>query len=53
MHFISNRNEYQESSCGKRRLALKSDNLTAVCERTVWKMWESHISMGLHGLLQG
>jgi hypothetical protein len=26
---------------GKGRLALKADNLTAICEPIVWKMWES------------
>jgi hypothetical protein len=25
---------------GKGRLARKADNLTAICERIVWKMWE-------------
>jgi hypothetical protein len=34
-HFTSNRNEYQESSWGKRRPVCKSDNLTAICELTV------------------
>jgi hypothetical protein len=28
----SNRNEYQESSCGKGRPVRKADNLTAICE---------------------
>jgi hypothetical protein len=36
----SNRNEYQESSWGKGRPACKADNLTAICEPIVWKMWE-------------
>jgi hypothetical protein len=25
---------------GKKRPARGADNLTAICERTVWKMWE-------------
>jgi hypothetical protein len=37
----SNRNEYQGSSWGKRWLAHKADNLTAICEPTVYKLWES------------
>jgi hypothetical protein len=36
-----NRNEYQESSWGgKGRPACKADNLTAICEPTVYKTWE-------------
>jgi hypothetical protein len=31
----SNRNEYQESSWGKRRAASEAGNLTAICEPTV------------------
>jgi hypothetical protein len=30
-----NRNEYQESSWGKGRLAREADNLTAICEAIV------------------
>jgi hypothetical protein len=36
----SNRNENQESSWGKGQPARKADNLTAICEPIVWKMWE-------------
>jgi hypothetical protein len=36
----SNRNEYQESSWGNGRPAGKADNFTAICEPTVYKMWE-------------
>jgi hypothetical protein len=39
----SNRNEYQESSWGggaKGSLAPKTDNLTAICEAIVEKVWE-------------
>jgi hypothetical protein len=39
----------------KRRPAHKADNLTAICEPTVYKMWgasTSHNPMGFHGLLQ-
>jgi hypothetical protein len=32
---VSNGNEYQGSSWGKRRPALKADNLTAICEPIV------------------
>jgi hypothetical protein len=35
-----NRNEYQESSWGKGRRARKADNLTAISELIVYKMWE-------------
>jgi hypothetical protein len=38
----SNRNKYQESSGGgggKGEPVGKADNLTAICERTVYKMW--------------
>jgi hypothetical protein len=41
---------------GKRRLARKADNLTAICEPIVYKNMgalTSHNSMGLHNLLQG
>jgi hypothetical protein len=31
----SSRNEYQESSWGKGRLARKADNLTVICESIV------------------
>jgi hypothetical protein len=34
------KNEYQESSCGKWRPAPKADNLTAICEPIVYKIWE-------------
>jgi hypothetical protein len=40
----SNRNEYQESSWGKERLACKADNLNAICEPTLYKMWELYSS---------
>jgi hypothetical protein len=33
----SNRNEYQESSWGKKRPARRADNLAAICEPNVWK----------------
>jgi hypothetical protein len=36
--------------------ALKTDNLTAICEPIVYKMWEPlrlTTLMSLHGLLQG
>jgi hypothetical protein len=33
--WASNRNEYQESSCGKGRPACKADILTAICEPIV------------------
>jgi hypothetical protein len=36
----------------KRRPALKADSLTAICEPMVGAS-NSHILMGLHGLLQG
>jgi hypothetical protein len=36
----SNRNEYQESSWGKVRPARGADNLAAICEPIVYKMWE-------------
>jgi hypothetical protein len=36
----SNRNEYQESPWGKRQPAREADDLTAICEPIVWKMWE-------------
>jgi hypothetical protein len=36
----SNRNEYQESSLGKRRPARKADNLTAICWWIVYEMLE-------------
>jgi hypothetical protein len=36
----SNRNEYKESSWGKGWPACKADNLTAICEPIVQKMWE-------------
>jgi hypothetical protein len=29
---------------GKGRLGRKADNLTAVCEPIVWKMWELNVS---------
>jgi hypothetical protein len=40
---------------GKGRLAGKADNLTAICEQIVYKMWEPRRlnHMDLHGLLQG
>jgi hypothetical protein len=35
-HSASNRNEYQEGSCGgKEKPARKADNLTAICEPIV------------------
>jgi hypothetical protein len=38
---VSNRNEYQESSWGdKWRPGCKADNLTAICEPIVQKMWD-------------
>jgi hypothetical protein len=37
----SNTNEHQESSwVGKARPALEADNLTAICEPIVQKMWD-------------
>jgi hypothetical protein len=38
---------------GKRRLPRKADNLTAICEPIVQKMWKPHNLLSLHGLLQG
>jgi hypothetical protein len=40
---------------GKGRQARNDDNLTAICEPIVWKMWKPgrHIPVGLHALLQG
>jgi hypothetical protein len=40
---------------GNGRSAREPDNLTAVCEPIVYKMWEPRRlnPMGLHGLLQG
>jgi hypothetical protein len=35
---VSNRNEDQESSWGKRRLAREADDLTAIREQIIWKM---------------
>jgi hypothetical protein len=35
-----NKNEYQESSWGKGRSVGEADKLTAICEPTVYKMWE-------------
>jgi hypothetical protein len=32
---VSNRNEYQESSWGKKQLVNMADNLTAICEPIV------------------
>jgi hypothetical protein len=41
----SNRNEYQESSWGKGRPACKADDLTAICEPTVYrKFWILNVS---------
>jgi hypothetical protein len=39
---ISNRNVYQESSWGVKggRPARKADNLNAICEPTVYRMWQ-------------
>jgi hypothetical protein len=37
---------------GKGRPARKADNLTAICETIVYKMWEPRRLMGLHGLLR-
>jgi hypothetical protein len=40
---------------GKGRLVRKADNLTTICELTVYKIWEPRRltnPMGLHGLLQ-
>jgi hypothetical protein len=44
-----NRNEYQESSWGrgKGRTARKADNLTAICEPIVYKMWEPRLLRNL------
>jgi hypothetical protein len=36
----SNKNEYDESSWGKKRPARRADNLTAICEPNVCKLWE-------------
>jgi hypothetical protein len=36
----SNGNEYRESAGGKGRPARKIDNLAAICEPIVYKMWE-------------
>jgi hypothetical protein len=38
---------------GKGRPAGKTDNITAICEPIVLKIWEPYNRMGLHGLLQG
>jgi hypothetical protein len=41
---------------GKERLARETDNLTDICEPTVWRKCgasTSHNPMGLHDLLQG
>jgi hypothetical protein len=38
---------------GKGQPARGADNLTAICEKNVWKMWEPGRLMGFHGLLQG
>jgi hypothetical protein len=40
---------------GKWRPARKADNLTAICESIIYKMWSLDISQSydLHGLLQG
>jgi hypothetical protein len=35
----SNRNDYQESSCGKALPTRTADDLTAICE-PIYKMWE-------------
>jgi hypothetical protein len=35
VNFASNRNEYQESSWGKRLRVHDADNLTAICEPVV------------------
>jgi hypothetical protein len=37
---VSNRNEYQESFGRKGRPLRKADNLTAICEPTVYKIWQ-------------
>jgi hypothetical protein len=37
---LSNRYEYQEYYWGKGRPARKADNLSAICEPIVQKMWE-------------
>jgi hypothetical protein len=37
----SNRNEYQESSWAKGRPARKADNLIAICEPIILKLWKS------------
>jgi hypothetical protein len=38
---------------GKARLAPKDDNLAAICEVTVRKMWYPRNPMDLYGLLRG
>jgi hypothetical protein len=35
---------------GKALPTCKADNLTSICEPTVWKIWNP---VGVHGLLQG
>jgi hypothetical protein len=36
----SDRNEYQNLPPDKGRPVTKADNLTAICESIVWKIWE-------------
>jgi hypothetical protein len=43
----SKRNEYQESSWGKRRPESKADNITVICVPIIWKIKEPR-----RGLLQ-
>jgi hypothetical protein len=38
---------------GKARPPRKADNLTAISEPIIWKMWDPWHPIGLHGLLQG
>jgi hypothetical protein len=43
----------EDISAGKARPASKADNLTAICEKIVFTMWDLHNTIGLHGLIQG
>jgi hypothetical protein len=38
------KNEYQESSLGKKRPASRADNLAAICEPNVWKCGSLNLS---------
>jgi hypothetical protein len=40
----SNRNKYQNISGGKVQLGRRTDNVTAICESTVYTMWILNIS---------